>query len=165
MSDATTSESSLYNSFGGKDDLFRKTLTRDHNSTIQEGTDWLAAEDGSDPMEKLNQLLHGPGDDVHDRDDMRGCFLCNTSADGLGRAPDVDMLVGDGFAKLEAGLIALFQRHAPTAPDTAIRNAARLSLTTYVGLRIRSRLKPTRAEFDSVRHMLVDAIRHLLESD
>lgn len=159
------SKSSLYNSFGGKDDLFRMALIRYHNSTVQAGADWLAADDGSDPMEKLDQLLRGPADDVHGRDDARGCFLCNTSADGLGRAPDIDTLVGDGFAKLEAGLIALFRRHASAVPDTVIRDAARLSLTTYVGLRIRSRMKPTRAEFDSVRTMLVDAVRRLLESD
>lgn len=159
------SKSSLYNSFGGKDDLFRKALTRYHKSTVQAGADWLAADDEADPMEKLDQLLRGPADDVHGRDDTRGCFLCNTSADGLGRAPDIDTLVGDGFAKLEAGMTALFRRHAPTAPDTIIRDAARLSLTTYVGLRIRSRMKPTRAEFDSVRIMLVDAVRRLLESE
>jgi len=164
------SKSSLYNSFGGKDDLFRKALTRYHNSTVQAGADWLAADDGSDPLEKLDQLLRGPADDVHGRDDTRGCFLCNTSADGQvsgreGRAPDIDTLVGEGFAKLEAGMIALFTRHAPSADASTIRDAARLSLTTYVGLRIRSRVKPTRAEFDSVRTLLVDAVRRLLESD
>lgn len=88
------SKSSLYNSFGGKDDLFRKALTRYHKSTVQAGADWLAADDEADPMEKLDQLLRGPADDVHGRDDTRGCFLCNTSADGLGRAPDIDTLVG-----------------------------------------------------------------------
>ena len=167
LSDITSatglSKSSLYNSFGDKDSLFKSALSRYHAQTVQAGAEWLAADDGTDPMEKLDQLLSGPADDVHGRLDARGCFLCNTSADGLGRAPDIDTLVGDGFSALESGLIVLLQRHAPDAPDTTIRDAARLALTTYIGLRIRSRTKPARAEFDSVRTATVAAVRALLK--
>lgn len=173
LSDITSatglSKSSLYNSFGDKDALFTAALSRYHAQTVQAGADWLAADDGSDPMEKLDQLLSGPANDVHGpsndgKGDARGCFLCNTSADGLGRAPDIDTLVGAGFEALEDGLIALFTRHAPDAPPATIRDAARLALTTYTGLRIRSRTQPARAEFDSVRHATVAAVRALLAS-
>jgi TetR/AcrR family transcriptional repressor of nem operon len=167
MSDITSatglSKSSLYNSFGGKDALFEAALQRYHRQTVKVGADWLGADDGSDPMEKLDQLLSGPADDVHGQDDARGCFLCNTSADGLGRAPDIDMMVGDGFAALEGGLVSLFGRHAPDASDASLRDAARLALTTYTGLRVRSRMKPSRAELDSVRRATVSAVENLLK--
>jgi TetR/AcrR family transcriptional repressor of nem operon len=172
MTDITSktglSKSSLYNSFGGKDVLFKTALTRYHQQTVQAGADWLAANDGSDPMEKLDQLLSGPADDVYGRQDARGCFLCNTSADGSaeGRiaAPDIDTLVGDGFSALEKGLSALFTRFAPDRPKEAIRDAARLVLTTYAGMRVRSRAKPPRADLDSVRVATVSAVRALLAS-
>lgn len=157
------SKSSLYNSFGSKDALFAAALARYHTQTVQAGADWLAADDGSDPMEKLDQLLQGPANDVHGQDDLRGCFLCNTSADGLGRAPDTDTLVGTGFTALEDGLSFLFRRYAPDASPETIRDAARLALTTYTGLRIRSRTKPARAEFDSVRNATITAIKTLLK--
>lgn len=163
MSATGLSKSSLYNSFGDKDALFKAALSRYHTQTVQAGADWLALDDGADPMEKLDQLLSGPAEDVHGKSDLRGCFLCNTSADGIGRAPDIDTLVGDGFAQLEAGLIALFQRFASDAPPETVRNAARLALTAYTGLRVRSRTNPTRAEFDSVRIATVDAVRALLK--
>ncbi|GLQ20723.1 TetR/AcrR family transcriptional regulator [Algimonas porphyrae] len=157
------SKSSLYNSFGGKDALFAKALTHYHDQTVQAGADWLALDDGTDPMEKLDQLLSGPADDVHGQSDLRGCFLCNTSADGIGRAPDVDRLIGKGFAQLEAGLMALFRRFSPDAATDTLHNAARLALTTYTGLRVRSRTQPTRAEFDSVRIATVQAVRAILK--
>lgn len=158
------SKSSLYNSFGDKEALFSQALSRYHQETVQAGSAWLAADDGFDPMDKLDQLLSGPADDLHGRQDARGCFLCNTSADGLGRSPDVDTLVGDGFAVLEEGLVALFNRQAPEADSATVRDAARLALTTYAGLRVRSRAKPSRAEMDSVRTATVSAIRALLSA-
>ncbi|WP_298915255.1 TetR/AcrR family transcriptional regulator [uncultured Algimonas sp.] len=162
------SKSSLYNSFGGKAALFEAALARYHAQTVRTGADWLAAHDGSDPMDKLDRLFSGPADDVHGRNDARGCFLCNTSADGLSgdrkaRAPDIDTLVGDGFQILEDGLFALFSRYAPQAGRDRIRDAARLALTTYIGLRIRSRTKPARTEMDAVRNATVQAVRLILK--
>ncbi|MGB3455696.1 MAG: TetR/AcrR family transcriptional regulator [Litorimonas sp.] len=169
MSDITAatglSKSSLYNSFGGKDALFAAALKRYHLQTVTVGADWLASDDGSDPLEKLDQLLSGPAEDVHGQDDARGCFLCNTSADGLGRAPDIDTLVGVGFEALEAGLIALFRRYAPDAPANRLRDTARFALTTYTGLRVRSRTRPSRAEFDSVRTTTVKAVKGILKGE
>lgn len=164
------SKSSLYNSFGGKDALFTAALERYDTQNVQAGADWLALDDGSDPIEKLDQLFRGPEDDVYGQNDARGCFLCNTSADGqtggtTGRAPDVDVLVGVGFAKLESGLTTLLTRSAPNAPEDRVRDAARLALTTYTGLRIRSRTKPTRAEFKSVRTAMLAAVQALLQTD
>ena len=92
------SKSSLYNSFGDKDSLFVQALSRYHRDTVEAGAAWLAANDGTYPMETLDQLFSGPANDLYGQQDARGCFLCNTSADGLGRSPDVDTLVGDGFA-------------------------------------------------------------------
>lgn len=158
------SKSSLYNRFESKDALFEAALRRYHIQTVQTGANWLTFDDGADPMEKLDQLFAGPANDVHGAGDARGCFLCNTSADGLGRTPDIDTLIGDGFEMLEAGLIALFTRAAPTATTTQIRDAAQLALTSYIGLRIRSRTRPTRAEFDSVRTATVRAIQLTLQS-
>ena len=158
------SKSSLYNRFGDKDSLFARALARYHRDTVEAGAAWLAADDGTDPMDKLDQLFSGPANDLYGQQDARGCFLCNTSADGLGRSPDVDTLVGDGFAALEAGLVALFQRAAPGASPKTVQGAARLALTTYVGLRVRSRAKPSRAELDSVRTTTVSAVKALLAS-
>ena len=163
------SKSSLYNSFGGKDDLFEAALSRYNRQTVRAGAEWLAADDGQDPMDKLDQLFSGPADDLYGPGsaDMRGCFLCNTSADGLsaevsGRAPDIDTLVGDGFAMLEDGFTSLLTRYAPHAKEARIRDAARLALTAYTGLRVRSRTRPTRAELDSGRHATIAAMRALL---
>lgn len=169
MSDITTatglSKSSLYNSFGGKDALFKTALNRYYINVVQTGADWLAADDGTAPIDKLDQLLQGPADDVHGQGDTRGCFLCNTSSDGAGRAPDIDTLVGEGFARLDLGLRTLLQRYAPEAEPEAIQDAARLILTIYTGMRVRSRSKPPRAAFDSVRGTTLTAVRLLLKGD
>lgn len=166
LSDITSatglSKSSLYNRFGDKAALFAAALTHYHEQTVSAGAEWLAADDKVDPMDKLDQLFRGPADDVHGQDDARGCFLCNTSADGLGHAPTIDTLVGEGFARLESGLVTLLTRFAPTQSEDIIRDTARLALTAYTGLRIRSRTQPTRAEFDSVRTATVRAVRALL---
>ena len=156
------SKSSLYNSFGDKDDLFRISLAHYHGSVVETGADWLASDDGQDPWEKLDMLLRGPADDVFGAGDRRGCFLCNTSADGRSSAPGVDDLVGQGFARLLDGMVVLLARAAPEAPQESVRNAARLALTTYAGMRVRSRHAEDRSELDTVRKTLTSVIRDML---
>ena len=162
MSATGLSKSSLYNSFGDKDDLFRISLAHYHDSVVEAGAEWLAADDGQDPWEKLDMLLSGPANDVFGGEDRRGCFLCNTSADGRSTAPGVDALVGDGFAKLVDGMTALLARAAPGASAERVCNAARLVVTTYAGMRVRSRHARDRSELDTVRETLISVVRDSL---
>ena len=153
------SKSSLYNSFGDKDDLFRIALAHYHAGVVEAGAEWLAADDGTDPWDKLAALLSGPGEDAFGRQDRRGCFLCNTASDGPGGAPGVDELVGQGFDRLTDGLSALLSRAAPTASADTVRATARTVLTAYVGMRVRSRHARTRDALDSVAETLITLAR------
>ena len=158
------SKSSLYNSFGDKDDLFRTALSHYHQTVVESGADWLAADDVVDPWDTLDQLLSGPANDVFGSDDRRGCFLCNTASDGRGRAPDVDALVSTGFDRLIDGMSALLSRAAPEINDTDRTRWARLIITTYAGMRVRSRHARTRQELDAVRETLLTSVRTALNS-
>ena len=156
------SKSSLYNSFGDKDDLFRIALSHYHDAVVETGAEWLASDDGMDPWDKLDALLSGPADDVFGARDRRGCFLCNTASDGPGGAPGVDDLVGRGFAQLVEGMEALLRRAAPDADTSRLRDTARLIVTTYAGMRVRSRHAETRSELDGVRETLIQGARAIL---
>jgi TetR/AcrR family transcriptional repressor of nem operon len=158
--DATgLSKSSLYNSFGDKDDLFRKALSHYHNEVVEQAAEWLASDDEISPWDTLDQLLSGPANDVFGSDDRRGCFLCNTASDGRGRAPDIDALVSTGFDRLIEGLSALLKRAAPKSESATRAQLARLIITTYAGMRVRSRHARTRDELDSVQRSLLISVR------
>ena len=160
MAETGLSKSSLYNSFGDKDDLFRISLSHYHTQVVEAGADWLALDDGADPLGKLDQLLSGPADDVFGADpDSRGCFLCNTSADGFSHTPEVNDLVGQGFDALTHGMTTLLRRAAPGAPSDALTDLAATLVTAYAGMRVRSRHAKTRPELDSVRRTLITMTR------
>ena len=156
------SKSSLYNSFGDKDDLFRLALSHYHTNVVAAGAQWLAADDGENGWSKLDALLSGPANDVFGADDRRGCFLCNTASDGISGAPAVNDLVRDGFGQLVDAVAELLSRAAPGATPDQRLNAARMIITTYAGLRVRSRHARTREELDGVRETLIHVIRDSL---
>ena len=156
------SKSSLYNSFGDKDDLFRIALSHYHTNVVEAGAQWLAADDGQNGWDKLDALLSGPANDVFGSDDRRGCFLCNTASDGLSGAPAVNDLVRDGFGQLVDAVTQLLSRAAPNATPDQRLNAARLIITTYAGLRVRSRHAQSRSELDAVRETLLHSARAVL---
>lgn len=158
MSATGLSKSSLYNSFGDKDALFQVALAHYGDNVVETGAAWLAADDGSDPIEKLGQLLSGPINAAYAEDDLRGCFLCNTAADGQMNIPEIDQLVGMGFKALEDGLTELLRRYRPEASDTLRRRFARLALSVYIGLNVRSRVKPPRAVLEDIKNGLITVI-------
>lgn len=163
MAATNLSKSSLYNSFGDKDALFRAALSHYGETVVQSGAAWLGADDGSDPLSKLDQLLSGPIDAAHGDGDLRGCFLCNTAADGHSDIAQVDQLLGSGFSALEEGLFALLRRYRPRAPRALLRRYARMSLSVYMGLNVRSRVKPPRAEMNDVKTALLESLKMVLQ--
>ena len=164
--DATgLSKSSLYNSFGGKDALFRIALAHYHEGVVEAGADWLAADDGSDPWDKLDAFLSGPADAVFgDTPDRRGCFLCNTAADGGGDAQS-DAMVEASFARLTDGLKSLLARAAPDATPASRRDLATTLVMAYSGMRVRSRHAQSREPLDRVRATLLALSRAALRPD
>ena len=159
MNETGLSKSSLYNSFGDKDALFQVALSHYGSTVVETGGAWLATDDGSDPIEKLEQLLSGPIEAAHSTGDLRGCFLCNTAADGQMQIPGIDDLVGEGFSELEAGLTALLRRYQPDAHEDQLRRYARLTLSVYIGLNVRSRVKAPRPVLMDIKDSLIETIK------
>lgn len=150
---------SLYRSFGDKPRLYEMALARYGREVVDAGCTWLRDDsDGQDPNEKLADFLQAPIDARFGGDDRRGCFLCNASADETDGQPRIEDLIQGGFDKLEAALGVLIARAYPAAKSDTVGAAASLVLTTYVGLRVRSRHVATARPLEDARAALLQSL-------
>lgn len=104
------SKSSLYNTFGSKDELFSQALNRYIDLRSSMMTEVLAK--GTRGLEDLNGLLDALWAEVSVGDDHRGCLAINTATE-LGRRDDAVAAVATRFrATLRDALKSALQRAA-----------------------------------------------------
>ncbi|MEJ8566484.1 TetR/AcrR family transcriptional regulator [Elongatibacter sediminis] len=90
---------SLYNAFGGKRDLFLKTLTKYDRETRQA---WLAELEAlDDPRQALSRFFDGVVEQTIADPDHKGCFLVNTSLEFPAHDEEVRQFVAKGLRELE----------------------------------------------------------------
>jgi len=128
---------SLYKAFGSKHELYVRALDLYEQQIIDAAVDALKS--GGDPVQRLRIFLRAPIDAVWNKNDRRGCFLCNASADQAAGDPKTQALVVRGYAKLEGAINVAVGDARPDWPQTTVGQVARLLLSVYSGLRVMAR--------------------------
>ena len=124
---------SLYAAFENKAALYLRALGQYEADVVDAGCEMLRTH--PDPREALFLLFNGPIAAV-ESGDLRGCFLCNASADRAEHDVPTARLVARGYAKLTDALADTVSRWRP---DADARRTAHHLLATYTGLRVLSR--------------------------
>lgn len=148
---------SLYAAFGDKHSMYLKALAN-YEHTVVDGAGAALRGSGS-PLDRIRDFLSAPIRAAFDQDDLRGCFLCNASADRAALDPETERLVARGFRKLEASLVRALEDATPVAdPKGASQDKeldhtgqARLFLAVYSGLRVMVRGGMERCYLESAR--------------
>lgn len=141
---------SLYAAFGSKHEMYLKALAHYEALVVDSACGSLTT--GDDPMARIEAFLSSPIDAVWNKQDTRGCFLCNASADKAALDTDTHALVRRGYNKLERALGDALRKAKPKWGDAEIVSKARLLLAVYSGLRVMARSALDRDTLEEAKH-------------
>ncbi|MYY80923.1 MULTISPECIES: TetR/AcrR family transcriptional regulator [unclassified Streptomyces] len=143
--------SSLYNTFGGKRQLYLRALRRYHDTATEEQVAILRG-DGSAKERLRAMMAHAVDADLGDADakgaaGTRGCFAINAAVEAAGYDPEVREAVRRSFDRVEDELCAVVEAGRAAGEIRATGDArvvARRVQSTYYGLRVLSRVQDDR---------------------
>lgn len=129
------SRSSLYDTFGSKQDLYLAALDHYNASVTQETVDTARAE--GDARARIASIFADVIDRLTTDGDRRGCFLGNCVTEGAGFDAGAEAKVQGGFGMVEDALAELVARgkqdgSVTTAKET--RAVARFLFASFHGL-------------------------------
>ncbi|MFF4219389.1 MULTISPECIES: TetR/AcrR family transcriptional regulator [Streptomyces] len=158
--------SSLYNSFGGKRQLYLRALERYYETATTEQVELLA---GPGPgQERLRALMaHAidadvpPGGDGG-ADGPRGCFAISAAIEAAALDPDVRKVVRRTFDRVEDAIHTIVvegQAAGEFRTGTDARTLARQVLSSYYGLRVLARVHEERDLLFATALATLDSLR------
>lgn len=131
-------KASLYGTFGNKQSMYLKALAR-YEALAVDGAVALLRDTGYAPMERIDMFLSSAIVAVRERNDRRGCFLCNASADRASLDAQTGALVRRGYEKMQGAIAHAVAQQAPNAGSGLTAARAQLVLAVYSGLRVMAR--------------------------
>ncbi|MFK4065599.1 TetR/AcrR family transcriptional regulator [Streptomyces sp. NPDC029674] len=137
--------SSLYNTFGGKRQLYLRALQRYHDTATAEQVEILRG-DGPAKERLRAMMIHAVDADLEETG-ARGCFAINAAIEAAALDPEVREAVRRSFDRVEDELCAVVEegRRAGEIRSTGdARTVARRVQSTYYGLRVLGRVQEDR---------------------
>lgn len=137
-------QASIYNAFGDKRTLFTQCLDRYLDANMRARI--ARVEKTLPPRQAIETFLA----EIVERslDSRLGCLLANAALEVAPHDADIAAAVAERMGELEAFFrrcVIAGQRDGSISPDIAASDAARLLLTTVMGLRVLARGYPKRA--------------------
>lgn len=131
---------SLYNAFGGKEQLFVKALLKYDKDNRRALLAELEAMD--DPIRAIAALFDGIVAETVADPEKKGCFLINTAAEIATHGQEVNRIIRNGLRELEAFLrrsleVALVRKQIPDSIDPEA--TAKGLMAMIVGIRVLGR--------------------------
>ncbi|MGW2018782.1 TetR/AcrR family transcriptional regulator [Streptomyces sp. NPDC001927] len=152
-------QSSLYNAFGDKRELYLRALRRYYETHTAEQTALL--EQPGPVKDRLRELMvHAIDDDLSDPEGS-GCFAINASVEKADADDAVREEVLRHFSTVEEALaetLARGKRSGEITADRDTRTLARQVLSTYYGLRVLARVQKDRNALLSVVESALSAL-------
>ncbi|MCF3124449.1 TetR/AcrR family transcriptional regulator [Streptomyces arenae] len=137
--------SSLYNTFGGKRQLYLRALQRYYETATAAQIEILRG--GGPAKERLRAMMIHSVDADLDAEGPRGCFAINAAVEVAGLDPEVAQAVRRSFDRVEDELCVVVEegRRAGEIRATGdARTVARRVQSTYYGLRVVGRVQGDR---------------------
>ncbi|MGK5544087.1 TetR/AcrR family transcriptional regulator [Streptomyces sp. URMC 127] len=159
--------SSLYNTFGGKRQLYLRALERYYDTATTEQVELLLTGPGTG-QERLRALMtHAIDADVAadgagGTDGPRGCFAISAAIEAAALDPDVRKVVRRTFDRVEDAihtLVAEGQAAGEIRTGTDARTLARQILSSYYGLRVLARVHEQRDLLFATALATLDSLR------
>ncbi len=144
-------QASFYNAFGTKRALFARAFDRYLDTGMRECL--IRLEASLPPRRAIEAFLTEIVERSLGDSDRCGCLLVNTALEVAPRDPRVGAVVVERLGELELFFhrcILAAQRAGTVAQGLEAADAARLMLSTVMGLRVLARVRPERALFEGI---------------
>lgn len=154
--------SSLYNTFGGKRQLYLRALERYYETATAEQVELLAGPGSAE--ERLRELMeHAVDADVRaDGAELRGCFAINAAIEAAALDPDVREVVRRTFDRVEEAIRTVLvagRAAGEIRTDKDPRTLARQVQSAYYGLRVLGRVHGEREVLLGTALATVESLR------
>ena len=149
---------SLYSAFGNKQALYKKALETYIASELTNLGGLLLNGLEADPdswRERLAGFLNSAIDAIEQRQDRRGCFICNAAIELAPFDPAIEEAVQDVFEKLKGALMMVL---APLQDEARATKIAEQLLATYLGMRVMAKAGSTPKSLAAVRDSVLAGI-------
>jgi TetR/AcrR family transcriptional regulator, transcriptional repressor for nem operon len=149
---------SLYDTFGGKDQLYLAALERYRTLAAQPVHKALEREG---PMREVLARFFGDFLDHFLAGDWKGCFMVNATAELAGQNEDVSQVCAANTRQLEAaflGLIARAQQAGELDPTRPALPVARFLVNTMNGLAVTAKATRDRKLLDQIVEVTLSAL-------
>jgi len=137
--------------------MYVKALTRYEQTVVDAAVKALTSKGA--PLQRINTFLSASIDAACNKNDLRGCFLCNASADYAAHDDDTRALVARGYNKLERALMVPIAELHPTWPQDRVQKTSQLCQSVYAGLRIMSRAAVNRTQLEGARDACLEMLK------
>jgi len=154
------SRSSLYATFGDKDQLFQQVFSR-YTATEAGPRHGLLTRDGS-VLDALRELLYGLAQAPEHYPDRRGCLVVNAAMERVPYDPATTALVTAQLGRLEEALYAALRRGQVAGdidPDRDARTMARFLVSVIQGMRVVGKATADRTTLRDTADVALDAVR------
>lgn len=142
------SRSSLYETFGGKHELYLAALDRYREREVARIADQLEGE-GS-PLTRLRMVLEQTAAACEEGE---GCFLVDATVERARHSEDTERCAAAGLRGMEeafADVVHRAQQAGEVAASVAPTSAGRFLANAYRGLHVTAKLQPNRAALDDI---------------
>ncbi|MEM6348031.1 MAG: TetR/AcrR family transcriptional regulator [Bacteroidota bacterium] len=141
------SNASIYNTFGGKKQLFERAFALYRNSNYEGLKQFLNTQ--RDVRQGLKRVFHKIITDDSNDPDCKGCFIVNTTAELVPHDLSIQKAVEQNKLKNEKLFFDFLQKGADAGQIAASKDLnmiAHLLYTFMMGLRVVGKTKPDQAE-------------------
>jgi TetR/AcrR family transcriptional regulator, transcriptional repressor for nem operon len=145
------SRSSLYDTFGGKHELFLKSLQhylQQNNHTLQNELAGIAS-----PKKKIEFFFRYAVDDIMDDKKRKGCFMLNSSTELCNLDKKVAAIAADNMSNV-TNRLAAWIKEAQQLGEISNRQQAKILATSlyasFCGLRVMGQTNPEKKLLDDV---------------
>jgi TetR/AcrR family transcriptional repressor of nem operon len=153
------SKSSLYQSFGNKQQLFILCLEQYEGQVNQNLTEQL--HQAGTGLGFIRELLKSVISEA-DRDSRKGCLLVNTANELAGREKTIAQAVSHGLIKIKSNLKSALERardEGDIAPDTDLEQASDYLVAGISGLRTMVKAGADRESLSKVAEMMMQTLK------
>ena len=141
----------MYDTFGGKNELFLRAIQHYRKVNFQVVTDLLQQE--PNVRSAIQKLFELNVEQALEDKDHKGCFMVNTTTELVPHDKKIQDLAFenlDSFEKLLRSLLTEAQLKGELSADKDVSAMASYFFTLYNGIRVVGKLNPSRAYLQSV---------------
>lgn len=155
------SRSSLYTTFGNKEDLYIKALTRYRNLSQERAKQTF--QEHASVIEALDKLLEGLIEESYTDPQQKGCFLVNATTELSNLNQKVQNIVSENETDMESFLKKVIQKGQEQGEISPHRDAQVLAAYIFSfmqGIRVHAMTNPQKATLENVKSMILDTLKN-----